>query len=130
MINVFGIAGKLTVPVNPHLTAQLLIADGYEVADDYSTIPKHITLDIRIEVQAMSSSDLEQIENMNQQSDMRAVYIIGGIKALNRPLQYGGDKMVFYGSEWLVTQVLEEWGDGTWSKVAVTRQINQSQASQ
>lgn len=130
MINVFGIAGNLTPIINPHITAILKISDGYEVADDFSTKPKFICLPIKCEIQALSTSDLKHIENISQQSDMRAVYIIGGIKALNRPLQYGGDIINFYGSDWLVTQQLEEWGDGSWSKIAVTRQINQTQTSQ
>ena len=130
MLNVFAIAGRLTPIINPHNTIILKISDGVQVNADYSTTPKFIEIEIRAEIQAMSTSDLQQVENMNQQSDMRAVYIIGGIKALNRPLQYGGDILHFYGSDWLVTQQLEEWGDGSWTKVAVTRQINQPQDSQ
>lgn len=130
MLNVFAIAGNLTPIINPHITATLKISDGVKVNEDYSTSPKFIEIQLRCEVQALSTSDLQQVENMNQQSDMRAVYIIGGIKALNRPLQYGGDIINFYGSDWLVTQQLEEWGDGSWTKVAVTRQINRPQDSQ
>lgn len=130
MLNVFAIAGNLTPIINPHITATLKISDGVEVTDDFSTRPKFIYMPIKCEVQALSTSDLKQIENINQQSDMRAVYIIGGIKALNRPLQCGGDIINFFGSDWLVTQQLEEWGDGSWTKVAVTRQINQPQDSQ
>ena len=122
MINLFAIAGSATGVVNPQIEAVLKVSDGVTHNPDFSTTPRIIELAMQIEVQALSSSDLQQIQSVNQSSDMRALYIIGGIKGLNRPLQCGGDIINFYGSDWLVTQSLEEWGMGEWSKVAVTRQ--------
>lgn len=124
MIDVFGIAGHAIAPVNPRITAIVKINDGYTVGLDYKPIPQDLELLAEIEVQAMSTSDLRQVENINIQSDMRAVYIIGGIKGLNRPLQTGGDLLHFYGSDWKVVQVLEEWGEAQWSKLAVARQTS------
>ena len=127
MIDVFDIAGAATGIVNPQIEAVLKVSDGVTQNPDFSTTPKIIELAMQIEVQALSSSDLQQIQSINQGSDMRAIYIIGGIKGLNRPLQCGGDIINFYGSDWLVTQSLEEWGMGEWSKVAVTRQTTPTQ---
>lgn len=125
-LNLFGIAGRMTGAVNPCIPATLKASNGCTVNPDFSTTPQFIEARIWIEVQALTSQDLQQIENLNQQADMRAVYIRGGIKALNRPLQYGGDIINFYGSDWLVTQSLEEWGDAEWCKVVVTRQAPQA----
>jgi len=122
MINVFGIAHRAVGVVNPSVNATLKASDGYTINPDGSQAPKTIEVAIEIKVQALSTSDLQHLSNISQQSDMRAVYMPGGIKALNRPLQFGGDILNFYGSDWLVTQGLEEWGNGQWSKVAVTRQ--------
>ena len=124
MINVFAIANTATNPVNPPITAILRVSDGETVNSDFSVTPNTTDLLCTIKVQALSTSDLQRIQNITQQSDMRAVYIAGGIKGLNRALQTGGDVLNFYGSDWLVTQVLEEWGYGRWSKLAVTRQTS------
>ncbi|WP_215762196.1 hypothetical protein [Acetobacter sp. P1H12_c] len=123
-LNLFGIAGRMTGAVNPCIPADLYASDGVEDTPSGEVVPKYIECRIWIEVQAMTSQDLQQVENLNQQGDMRAVYIRGGIKTLNRPLQYGGDFIKFYDSFWKVTQSLEEWGEAEWCKVAVTRQIS------
>lgn len=123
MIDIFGVAGGLCAPINPHITGTLKGSTGNVINDDGSVTPQYTTVSVEMEVQAVSSQDLRQIENINQQADMRSVYVRGAVRALNRPLQMGGDILTFYGSDWLVTQQLEEWGNGEWSKVLVTRQM-------
>ncbi|QDH17411.1 hypothetical protein [Swingsia samuiensis] len=113
----------MIAPVNGQIQAVLKVTNGYTVNDDFSKTPNELEISVMIEVQAMSTSDLRQVQNINQQSDMRAVYIRGGIKGLNRPLQTGGDILHFYGSDWKVVQVLEEWGMEEWTKLVVSRQI-------
>ena len=122
MIDVFGLAGSLTGEVNPQINATVRISTGSTENPDGSPCIQYDTADIVIEVQALTSQELQQIQNINQQADNRAVYVRGAAKALNRPLQANGDILTFYGSDWLVIQQLEEWGCGEWSKVAVTRQ--------
>lgn len=123
MIDIFEAAGGLCAPINPHIIGTIKGSTGSVTNDDFSVTPQYTTATVEIEVQAVSSQDLQQIENINQQADMRSVYVRGAVRALNRPLQIGGDILTFYGSDWLVTQQLEEWGDGEWSKVLVTRQM-------
>ena len=123
-LNLFGIAGRMTGAVNPCIPAALYASDGVQDTPSGEVVPKYTVARIWIEVQAVTAQDLQQVENLSQQGDMRGVYIRGGIKALNRPLQYGGDFIKFYNSYWKVTQSLEEWGDAEWCKVAVTRQIS------
>ena len=126
MIDVFGLAGNLCEAVNPHITASVRFSTGCTDNPDGTVTTQFDTATLEIEVQALSSEDLKQIEDINQQADMRAVYVLGAVRALMRPLQIGGDILTFYGSDWLVTQQLEEWGNGEWSKVAVTRQMPSS----
>lgn len=123
MIDIFAAAGNLCAPINPHITGTLKASTGSVANADFSVTPQYTTATVEMEVQAVSSQDLQHIENINQQADMRSVYVRGAVRALNRPLQIGGDILTFYGSDWLVTQQLEEWGDGEWSKVLVTRQM-------
>ncbi|NSL91709.1 hypothetical protein [Acetobacter syzygii] len=122
-LNIFAAAGNLCAPVNPHITGTLKGSTGNVINDDGSVTPQYTPVSVEMEVQVVSSQDLRQIENINQQADMRSVYVRGAVRALNRPLQVGGDILTFYGSDWLVTQQLEEWGNGEWSKVLVTRQM-------
>lgn len=126
MIDVFGIAGRLITPVNPRIVATVKVSNGYVVDDNFQAVSQDLRLTADIEVQALSTSDLQHVQNINQQSDLRAVYVFGGIKGLNRPLQTGGDVLTFYGSDWKVVQVLEEWGNAEWSKLVVARQIDQA----
>ncbi|MEE8663495.1 MAG: hypothetical protein SOH81_07940 [Acetobacter sp.] len=126
MIDVFGLAGALTGGVNPQTCVEMRISTGSTENDDGSPSLSYEIVSIPAEIQALSSEDLKQIQNISQQADMRAVYLFGAARALNRPLQIGGDVLIFYGSSWLVTQSLEEWGNNEWSKVLVTRQMDTS----
>lgn len=122
----FERAGRLTACANPPLMATLLASTGSSVNADGSQTPRYTTTQLEVEVQALGAQDLRQLGGLSQQADMRAVYARGVVRALDRPFQYGGDILQFYGSDWLVTQSLEEWGDGEWVKVVVTRQMPQT----
>lgn len=122
MIDVFGTASGVLGIVNPATTVTVVCFDGEYDNPDGSTSKQRFSLEVTADIQAVSSGDLEHVANLNQQSEMRAVYVRGGLKGLSRPLRVGGDILRFYGSDWLVTQPVEEWGYGEWSKVIVTRQ--------
>lgn len=125
--DLFGITRNLTECVNASMQGILKISDDFEVQEgSFRPVPKITELLIEIDVQSVSSSDLARLSNISQQSDLRSVYILGGIKGLNRPLQTGGDMINFDGSDWKVIQVLEEWGTAEWSKVLVSRQLPQA----
>ena len=121
-MQIFALAGRLSGAVNPGVTATLLASTGSTVNPDGSQTPTYTPLALQIEVQAVAGEDLQQVQNIAQQADRRVVYLPAAARALNRPLQCGGDILQFYGADWLVTQSLEEWGEGEWSKVLVTRQ--------
>ncbi|MBO1326052.1 hypothetical protein K2X14_10200 [Acetobacter sp. TBRC 12305] len=118
----FSIALRATGVVNAPITATVRSSTGNVVQADGAVTPQYSAASLQIEVQALSTQDLRQIDTISQQADMRAVYMNAPLRALNRPLQLGGDMLSFYGSDWLVTQVLEDWGNGEWVKVVVTRQ--------
>lgn len=71
-------------------------------------------------IQAMTERDLRQVENMNLQGTVRAIYFKGPLAAIVRPESKGGDLVQFDGQTWLVVQVLEAWD--TWTKAAITLQ--------
>ncbi|WP_338332001.1 hypothetical protein [Acetobacter sp. LMG 32666] len=121
-MQLFALAGRLSSAVNPCVAATLLASTGSVTNPDGSQTPTYTPLALRIEVQAVAGADLQQVQNITQQADRRVVYLPAAARALNRPLQCGGDILQFYGADWLITQSLEEWGEGEWSKVLVTRQ--------
>ncbi|GBQ07287.1 hypothetical protein [Saccharibacter floricola] len=129
VLDLYDMALGLTTAVNPLTEGVLRRSSGPVRQDDYSVSDGYEDIPVQMEVQALSTSDLQLLDTLQQQSEARAVYLRGSAQALNRPLQTGGDVLVFEGSEWLITQILEEWGDDEWRKVIVTRQIAQPQTS-
>lgn len=120
MIDLFGIAGGLTEVINPFTQATLRVFERND--DDFDRTSIYRDVPVEIEVQSLSGSDLQHIADLNQTSEMRAVYIRGRVSPLSEALQLGGDILIFNNNEWLVTQLIEEWGNGEWRKVIVTLQ--------
>jgi len=120
MIDLYGIAGGLTEVINPFTQATLRVYDAEDGSRKQK--PKYRDVPVEIEVQSLSGSDLQHLDNLNQTSEMRAVYIRGRISPLSEALQLGGDILIFDNRQWLITQLIEEWGNGEWRKVVVTLQ--------
>lgn len=129
ILDVFGIASGVLGEVNPMQDATLRRCTGSITEDDGAVTTTYETIPVQIEVQATAGGDLQLLQNIDQQGDARIVYMRGATHALNRPLQTGGDLLLFEGGEWLVTQVLEQWGAEDWCRLAVTRQIPGNQTS-
>ena len=75
-------------------------------------------------VQAMSGPELALIDGMGIQGILRAVYLPGDVKGVDRSGKGGGDLLTFNGAVWLVRAVLETWDGSGWCKVAVTKQMD------
>ena len=120
MIDLYDIAASLTEAVNPFTRAILRVYEGEDDSINRNPIYRDVSVDI--EVQALSGSDLQHLENLSQTSEMRAVYIRGPLSPLSAPRKLGGDLLIFDGRTWLVTQLLEEWGNDSWRKVIVILQ--------
>ena len=121
-MNLFGAVSGAIAAINPQIPAVLRMSTGFQTQVDGTQEPQYeAPLSVSVQVQALSTSDLEQVENVNQQAEMRAVYLQGDIPGIDRGRQFGGDLLTFWGSDWLVTQQLEAWRG--WSKVVVTKQV-------
>ena len=129
ILDVFGIASGVLGEVNPLQDATLRRCTGSITEDDGSVTTTYEESAVQIEVQATAGGDLQLLQNIDQQGDAHIVYMRGATHALNRPLQTGGDVLLFEGGDWLVTQVLEQWGGEDWCKLVVTRQIPADQTS-
>lgn len=126
-MNLHGIVASAIGAVNPFVPVTLKRSTGYTTAPDGKQVPAYATIaNLSVQVQALSFSDLQQLDGLNIQGVRRAVYLNGPIMGVVRVNQAGGDLMVFpmgtfpEGDTWLVAHVLERWPD--WSKCAITLQ--------
>lgn len=127
MINIRGIANQAIQSINPDVLATLKRSDGYETRAGGLRVPKYTTFtDVRMQAQAMSFGDLQQLDGLNIQGVRRAIYTDGALFGVLRAAQKGGDILIFptgtfpEGDTWLCVHVLEQWS--TWVKVAITLQ--------
>ncbi|MFT8464163.1 hypothetical protein [Acetobacter persici] len=122
MKNLFRLAAAQISSLTPPIIATLRAQEGHSTQPDGTVTPLYQDLLLRIMVQAASSADLTQVAGLNQSTDTRVVYLPAELQGIDRAHQFGGDILVFEGSEWLVTGQPETWGGGQWSKLLVTRQ--------
>lgn len=117
---------------NTSIAAQLTGTDGgigtYSVNGSQGlTIgaePMTTALVMPAQVQALSGHDLRQIEGLNLQGTLRAIYVSGSLQGVVRPLMLGGDLVILPdGTVWLVTVVGEPWMTSAfWTKAILTLQ--------
>ena len=71
---------------------------------------------------ALSGDDLKQLDGMNIQGVLKAIYLRGALAGVVRPDGTGGDLVLRNnGAEtWLVVKVLENWPN--WTKAAIVKQ--------
>jgi hypothetical protein len=125
-MNLHGIVSSAIGAVNPFVPATVRRSTGYTTNADYSRTPTTSDLPIRAQVQALTADDLKQLDGLNIQGVMRALYTDGSVAGVIRVAAKGGDVVVFpngtlpEGNTWLCTHVLEQWPD--WCKIAITLQ--------
>ncbi|OZI63285.1 hypothetical protein CAL28_10680 [Bordetella genomosp. 11] len=91
--------------------------------DTYEQVPSYNVVEgAQIQVQALTGKDLAQLQGLNLQGVVRAIYLYGDTQGVNRPSQKGGDLIIFDSQTWLTVTVLETWPG--WSKVAATLQMD------
>lgn len=122
MINVRALANSVSSVVNPNVLANVRVSNGYTVdPDSLKQIPTYAdAVPGPAQVQALDGENLRQVEKLNIQGKIKAIYLYGVLAGVVRPDSKGGD-LIDIGSEtWLVVMVLEGWA--TWTKVAAVLQ--------
>ena len=127
-LNLFLLAGPLCAQACPPQAAVLHVSTGSTVNADGSVTPLYTAMPVQIMVQPPGPQDLQLVEGLDQQADLRVVYVNAAVRALSRSSQTGGDILEFSGSDWLVTRSVEDWGadasgESEWVKVVATRQL-------
>ena len=123
-MNLHGIVSSAIGCVNPNTLGSIQVSLGnmQNPNGDGTLIPTYRNVpQVPMQVQSLSSEDIRQVDGLNLQGRMAALYINGNINGLVRISNKGGDIITMPdGSIWLVAIVLENWPD--WCKVAVTLQ--------
>ena len=107
--------------VNDDEQVTLLQSDGYTIGSGGKRTPKYKTpVTVFAQIQALDGVDLKQIDGLNIQGTIRAIYISGELAGVIRPDQMGGDIIQRNGQDWLIVKVLESWTN--WTKAAMVLQ--------
>lgn len=117
-----GLANGVTSGVNPNQTVQVQRSTGYTIGAGRKQVPSYAApVSGPGQVQALDGKDLQQLDGLNIQGTIRAIYLRGALAGVIRPDGTGGDLVqTADGQTWLVVKVLESWP--TWTKAAIVLQ--------
>lgn len=125
-MNLHGFVAPYIAIVNPMSPATFYASAGYTTAANGMRTPVFLPgAGVTAQVQELTASDLRQVEGLNLQTHVVAIYLYGSADGVNRINQKGGDLVIIPGGPnagtYLVAKVLERWPD--WTKVAGTLQM-------
>lgn len=117
-----GLANGVSSTVNPNQTVRVSRSTGYTFGAGRKQVPSYATpVEGPGQVQALDGKDLQQLDGLNIQGTIRAIYLRGALAGVVRPDGTGGDLVeTADGQTWLVVKVLESWP--TWTKAAIVLQ--------
>lgn len=117
-----GIANGVSSTVNPNKTVTVRRSTGYTIGAGRKQVPGYAApVTGPAQVQALDNDDLKQLDGLNVQGTIRAIYLRGVLAGVVRPDGTGGDLVEVDGQNWLVVKVLEGWP--TWTKAAIVLQM-------
>lgn len=116
-----GLANGVTSTVNPNKTVTVRRSTGYTVGAGRKQVPSYAApVSGPGQIQALDANDIKQLDGLNIQGTIRAIYLRGALAGVVRPDGTGGDLVQIDGQNWLVVKVLEGWP--TWTKAAIVLQ--------
>ena len=117
-----GLANGVSSTVNPNQTVRVSRSTGYTIGAGRKQVPSYAApVEGPGQVQALDGKDLQQLDGLNIQGTIRAIYLRGSLAGVIRPDGTGGDLVeTADGQTWLVVKVLESWP--TWTKAAIVLQ--------
>ena len=132
-LNLHSVVRGAIQAVNPDIQAVYLASLSYVQDTDGRQVPTYSApVFVQIQVQPISTKDLQQVNYLNMQGVLRTVYLYGFPMGVDRVLVRGGDLLMFPQvpgatlDNWLITWVPEIWEPDTvgWSKAIVTLQTD------
>ena len=120
-MNIRQLANSAITVVNPNTVVSVLRSTGYTVDANRRQVPSYAAaVTGPAQVQALSGSDLKQLEGLNLQGVMRAIYLRGVLAGVIRPDSTGGDLILIADQRCPVAKVLEPWAG--WTKAVIVLQ--------
>lgn len=119
-MNLRGIANRATSTINPNVAGVFQVNTGFTTLPGGKRVPSYNSVDVTVQLQELSSTDLRQVDSVNIQGILRSAYLNGNFNGVNRPEQKGGDILMIGEEKWLVVKVPELWPD--WCRVIINLQ--------
>lgn len=120
------VRGAITA-INPDVTGRVYVSTGQTTGASGKRTAAYNRIDgVAMQIQPLSLDDvgkLQHMDGLNPEAVLRAVYINGAPKGVDRVEMKGGDILYFNDHFWLVVGVLEPWDSAGWSKVGVAKQV-------
>lgn len=116
-----SIANQASNTVNGNVIVTARASAGYTIGAGAKRTPLYAP-DVTgpANIQALDSVDLKQLDSLNIQGVVRAIFLRGSLAGVIRPDSKGGDLVIIGGKTWLVVKVLESWP--LWTKAAIVYQ--------
>jgi len=120
-MNLRDLANGAIQTVNENIPVNVIRSLGYTTGAGRKQVPTYApSVSGFGQLQALDSVDLKQLEGLNIQGEIKAIYLYGIVAGALRPDGTGGDLIEIAGRTWLVVKVLEGWAN--WSKAAIVLQ--------
>lgn len=124
-----GLANTVSNAVNPNMIVSVTASTGYTTGGaglrQVATYASPVSGPAQL--QALDGAELRQLEGLNLQGVLRAIYLRGPLAGVIRPNSKGGDLVTIaspapaqYRGTWLVVKVFETWP--LWTKCAICLQ--------
>ncbi|EPG4624289.1 hypothetical protein KSS43_002572 [Citrobacter koseri] len=113
------VRGAITT-VNPDVPGVLKVNSGFTTAPGGKRVQSYTDVEVIVQMQSLSSTDLKQVDAINAQGILQSAYLNGNFNGINRPEQQGGDMLIVDGKTWLVVKVAELYPD--WCHLIVNLQ--------
>lgn len=134
-MNLHSVVRGAIQTVNPDITAVFLASTGNAPDAAGKQTPTYAApVNVQVQVQPLSSQDLQHLDFLNLQGEFRALYLYGDAEGIVRVNQQGGDIFKFapFAGQavrtWLTVKADETWNvdAGGWSRVLVQLQADLS----
>lgn len=123
-----SLANGVSNTVNENMIVSVVASTGYTIGAGLKQVPSYAApVSGPAQLQALDGTELRQLDNLNLQGVLRAIYIRGALAGVIRPNSKGGDLVtiaapapVMYRGTWLVVKVFEQWP--LWARCAICLQ--------
>lgn len=123
-----SLANSVSSVVNPNMIVSVQFSTGYTIGAGLKQVPSYADpVTGPAQLQALDGAELRQMDNLNLEGVLRAIYLRGPLAGVIRPESKGGDLVtiaapapVQFRGLWLVVKVFETWP--LWTKCAICLQ--------